>query len=64
MKGQDVDFEMISSNNMLHLQLQYRTNVVVQSRAIIIVCEELFREGFGLKKLIYRDALARADMAK
>ena len=53
LKGKDVNFEMITSNTMQNLQLQYRHNIVAKSRAIIFVTEELYREGLGLKKLTY-----------
>ena len=55
---------MISSNNMQNLQLQYRHNIVVKSRAIIFVFDELHREGMKLEKLIYKNASARGEMAK
>ena len=64
LKSSDANFEMNSSNTMENLQLQYRHNIVAKSRAIIFVCEQIFREGTDLEKLVYTNALDHGELYK
>ena len=64
LKSSDANFEMNSSNTMENLQLQYRHNIVAKSRAIIFVCEQIYREGMKRKKLVYTNALENGEMYK
>ena len=61
LKGQDVNFEMITTNTLQKLELQYRDNIVAQSKGIIFVTDRIERP--GCKPRMYDNSDKNGDTA-
>ena len=61
LKGQDVNFEMITSSTLQKLELQYRNNIVSKSRGIVFVTDGIERP--NCEPLVYNNADKNGNMA-